>query len=140
MAFISMGSTPAVWDASTTNSSPRSLQNAPRAVRSLAFPVRLEAWVQTRALVFSFTSPESSSVRSLPFASQGQNDTSIPAFSSRYNGRSTELCSMTVEITWSPGPKRPRIAVFSASVELQVKATCLGFPSPTSSEILSLVP
>ena len=38
-------------------------------------------------------------------------------------GRSTELCSRSVEITWSPGFSSPQMAIFSASVELQVNTT-----------------
>ena len=39
------------------------------------------------------------------------------------SGRRTELCSRSVDSTWSPGASSPEMAMFSASVELAVKHT-----------------
>ena len=44
-----------------------------------------------------------------------------PSFSSRRNGRLTELCSRSEVMTWSPGRTVPLIAMFRASVQFRVK-------------------
>ena len=45
-----------------------------------------------------------------------------PLLPQAVEGRSTELCSQTVVMTWSPGRTRPESAVFSACVTLAAKA------------------
>ena len=123
ISSMSMGSSPAVWEASTTSKSPCAWQNSPTRRRSTASPVRLEAWVQTTALVSRRRSPGRASQSSRPCRSAGRKSTAPPWERKRYRGRRTELCSQSVEMTWSPGAKSPAMAMFSAAVELGVKQT-----------------
>ena len=53
---MSMGNTPAVWEASRMNSSPCARQKFPTKSMSTMSPVRLEAWVQTTARVWGRSS------------------------------------------------------------------------------------
>ena len=89
---------------------------------------------------FPSQAPKAAPSRSLPFSSQGQKRHPHPCFFQPVQRTQHRIVLHHRRNYMIPRPKKPRIAVFRASVELLVKATCLGFPSPTSSEILSLVP
>ena len=60
-----------------------------------------------------------------PSLSVFTKESCTPFSSISYRGRSTELCSNIVVITLSPFLNIPFIAIFKASVELQVKAILL---------------
>ena len=70
-----------------------------------------------------------------PSAVSGASSTFVP-ISSRYcRGRSTELCSATVETILPPEPTPPSIAMFSASVQFFVNATLSGEGAPKKEAI-----
>ena len=123
---ISIGRRPADCAASTRNNVPFSRHKAPSFSRSLTLPVRFDAWVQTSALVSGRILAARTSRHILPFSSQGMMVRSTPSFSFRYKGRSTELCSIWVVITWSPGSSSPSIAIFRLSVAFMENATWFG--------------
>ena len=63
-----------------------------------------------------------------------------PLRESSESGRSTELCSMSVEMTWSPLRSTPWMAMFSASVAFCAKATREASASPSMFAISSRQP
>ena len=136
--FISIIASPALWDASSTNKSPCLLHSFPISSAGKRFPVTFEAWVQITAAVLARTAFSISSREKFPFLSTGSMVSSAPSFSFLYKGRSTELCSAWVVITWFPFFTSPLIAIFSASVALPVKATDSPFQAPKNSAAFSL--
>ena len=129
---MSISSTPADCDASTTKYKPCSRQNAPICPIGSAFPVTLDACVHTTPRVLGRSARAKSSMFTHPFASAGKIVSCAPCSSSRYSGRNTELCSSAVVMIWSPGANKPKIAVFSASVALCAKHTRAGSGSPNN--------
>ena len=99
------------------------LQISPTLAISTRFPVRLEAWVHIIPFVFGRMAASMSSYRILPSLSALTMVSSTPFSLILYRGRSTELCSSMVVITWSPGEKMPWTAMFRLAVELAVNAT-----------------
>lgn len=79
----SIGRIPAVCAASTTRRRPFAPATAETAARSVTFPVTLEAWVITIALVFSRTEAASAAASILPSPSTGTTESATPSFSSR---------------------------------------------------------
>ena len=139
IAWISIGRIPADCDASTIKCSPWRLQASPIRYRFSAVPVTLEACVHTIASVSGRIASSNASLEIVPSSPTGRIVSATPCCSFKYKGRNTELCSIAVVITWSPGCNIPLIAVFSASVAFDINATCSG-PSPLkNSLIISLV-
>ena len=101
-------------------------------------PVTLEAWVATTARVFFLMQAAASSGSSSPAGEQGAMESSTPCPSRKRRGRITELCSMDVVTTWSPGFSRPRRTQLSASVAFFVKTMESGSGAPISCATSSL--
>ena len=94
-------------------------------------PVTLEAWVTAMSRVFLRSAPRTSSGSMKPSGRGGSNVSSISSRRSfSASTRRTELCSSSVEMTWSPVRSAPLMARLSASVQLKAKATQKGSRRP----------
>ena len=101
-------------------------------------PVTLEAWVTAMSRVFLRSAPRTSSGSMKP---SGRGVSSVSSISSRRSfsasTRRTELCSKSVEMTWSPVRSAPLMARLSASVQLKAKATQKGSRAPSTAATAS---
>ena len=88
--------------------------------------------MHTTALVLGPQEPGEVGIVDPPLPVGGDKVHLRPLGPEPYRGRRTELCSRSVEITWSPGDNVPLMAMFRASVELQVKTTWSARGQPNS--------
>ncbi len=137
--FISISKTPALCDPSTRYKMFFFLHSCPIFSTGIMVPVRFETWVVTTSLVLILMFASISSTSKLPSFAHWIIVFSIPYFSNSLIGRNTELCSIVVVITWSPGFKTPFIAWLSPSVALKVNITFIGSSRLNNCAINSLV-
>ena len=93
-SVMEMGSTPAVWAASTKKRSRWRRQISPTCRMGITVPHTLLAWVRITARVFGRISPSIASIHSEPSARQGMRENSTPWAVICTSGRITALCSM----------------------------------------------
>ena len=137
----SSGRWPAVCAQSSSKCTPALVQSAPIAAASCTVPNTFDICViTTRRVLFSIARATAcGAIR--PSASGGTSVSVItPVRESSDRGRSTELCSMSVETTWSPLRITPWMAMLSASVAFSANATRDASLSPSMRAISSLQP
>ncbi len=127
---------PALCAASTTR---RAADFAARSARptsatGCSAPVTFDTCASATSLVRGVTSASTSTARTTPSRSAGATFTVTRArCSSPRSGRTTELCSICVVTTSSPGSTNPLRARFNASVAFSVKAIRSGVATESRS-------
>ena len=128
---MSIGTTPAVCEASIANVIPRFRHSAPISATGWIVPITLEPWLTITRRVLGRSRRATARGSTRPSRSTGTKSTSTPRSRAMWlSGRITELCSIVVETAWSPSVSTPWISRLSASVALAANTSRSGSLPP----------